>query len=148
MELKPYHLHPAAVHFPIALLATGLAVAGLRLRASSSETLARAESWLLELGTVSAWAALGLGLLAERTAPHVPPAWEVLADHKALAWWTVAVFSALAALRRFAVRTGRDSGRWRAAQGILWVIGAALLAATARHGGELVYKFGMGVVLD
>lgn len=145
MKLALYHLHPAAVHFPIALLALGAAAAGLRLRKDAPPRLAEAESWLLLLGTLSAWATLGLGLLAEKTAPHVPMAWEVLADHETLAWWTVSLFSGLSSLRLYAVRTGRDAGAWRAAQALLWAIGLGLLAATARHGAELVYGFGVGV---
>ncbi len=146
MALEPYHLHPAAVHFPIALLATGLAVAGLRLRRGVPAWLSRAESWLLVLGVLAAWTTLGLGYLAENTAPHKPLAWEVLADHETLAWWTCGVFSALALLRGFVLTRRRDAGAWRAAQLALWVLGFAFLAATAQHGGELVYGFGMGVV--
>ena len=140
-----YQLHPAAVHFPIALLATGMAVAAARLRRSSPHWLSMAESWLLRLGTLAAWAALGFGLLAERGAPHKPLAWEVLADHKTLAWWTCGVFSALSGLRFYATERGLDAGRWRVAQLMLWLAGFALLVATARHGGELVYDFGMGL---
>jgi len=145
VELKLYHLHPAAVHFPIALLIAGAAAAGLRLRKGSPDWLSKAESWLLWLGSLSAWAALGLGVLAERTAPHRALAWEVLAEHEELAWWTVAVFTALSGLRLFAVRAGRDAGKFRAAQVLLWVLGLGLLVATAMHGAELVYGFGMGV---
>jgi uncharacterized membrane protein len=145
VELKLYHLHPAAVHFPIALLLAGVAAAGLRLRKNAPEWLAKAESWLLWLGTLSAWTALGLGLLAEKTAPHVPLAWEVLAEHEELGWWTVAVFSVLSGLRLFAVRTGRDAAKVRAAQILFWMIGLGLLLATAMHGGELVFGFGVGV---
>ena len=145
MEFKLYHLHPAAVHFPIALFALGGAAAGLRLRKSAPQWLENAESWLLWLGTLSAWAALGLGLLAEKTAPHVPSAWEILAEHEELAWWTVAVFSALSGLRLFAVRTGRDAGKFRVTQVILWILGLGLLVSTAMHGAELVYGFGVGV---
>lgn len=148
MELKLYHLHPAAVHFPIALLTLGAAAAGLRLRKSPPEWLAKAESWLLWLGTLSAWAALGLGLLAEKTAPHAPLAWEALADHETLAWWTCSAAGALSSLRIFLMKTGRDGVRWRWAMIALWMAVLALLAATAMHGGELVYKFGVGVVLD
>ncbi|MBI5246364.1 MAG: hypothetical protein HY923_04235 [Elusimicrobia bacterium] len=145
MEFKLYHLHPAAVHFPIALLALGAAAAGLRLRKRAPAWLAQAESWLLWLGTLSAWTTLGLGLLAEKSAPHVPLAWEVLAEHEELGWWTAAVFSALSGLRLFAVRTGRDAGKVRVAQALLWVLGLGALVATAMHGAELVYGFGVGV---
>ncbi|MCR4295825.1 MAG: hypothetical protein NUW21_09845 [Elusimicrobia bacterium] len=145
MEFKLYHLHPAAVHFPIALLIAGAAAAAVRLRRSAPEWLSKGESWLLWLGTLSAWATLGLGLLAERTAPHAALAWEVQADHETLAWWTCAVFTALSCLRLYAVKTGRDGGKVRAAQGLLWAAGLGLLVATALHGAELVYGFGVGV---
>lgn len=145
MEVKLYHLHPAAVHFPIAFLIAGAAAAGLRLRGSAPEWLAKAESWLLWLGTLSAWATLGLGLLAERTGPHVASAWEVLAEHETMAWWTCAVFTALSLLRLYAVKTGRDAGKIRFAQGLLWAAGLGLLVFTALHGAELVYGFGVGV---
>jgi uncharacterized membrane protein len=142
---KLYQLHPAAVHFPIALLSLGAAVAAARLRKSSPHWLSMGESWLLWIGTAAAWTALGFGLLAERAAPHKPLAWEVLADHKTLAWWTCGVFTALSALRFSATDRGLDAGRWRAAQLVLWLAGFALLLATARHGGELIYDFGMGM---
>jgi uncharacterized membrane protein len=145
LELKLYHLHPAAVHFPIALLSLGAAAAGCRLFRRPPQWLSGAESWLLWLGTASASIALGLGFLAERTAPHVPPAWEVLADHESLAWWTCAAFASLSSLRLYSVRTGRDAGMFRYAQILMWLIGLGLLIATAMHGGELVYRFGMGV---
>lgn len=141
----PYHLHPAAVHFPIAFLAAGLAAAAARMRKGAPAWLSEAETGLLRLGTLSAWIALGFGLLAENTAPHKPLAWEVLSDHETLAWWTVSVFTLLSGFRFFCVKTGRDQGRWRWAQLALWAIGLALLFATAQHGGELVYRFGMGV---
>lgn len=145
MPFQPYHLHPAAVHFPIAFLIAGAAAAGLRWREAAPSWLSKAESWLLWLGTFSAWTALGLGLLAEKTAPHRALAWEVQAEHEALAWWTVAVFSMLSLLRLYAVRKDLDAGNLRAAQVLLWLTGLGLLAATAMHGAELVYGFGVGV---
>jgi len=73
----PWHLlHPAAVHFPIALLSLGwVFAAAAELRGAKSPWAEPAARWTLWLGTLSAWAALGLGLLAEETAPHVPAAW-------------------------------------------------------------------------
>ena len=135
--LKPYLLHAVAVHFPIALLLTGVTAAVAQL-VTRRTWLADAVSWLLWLGTASAGAALGLGLWAERTAPHVPPAWQTLAAHETLAYWTVAVFIALSIWRRFFRPAGPRL--FLAA----WLAAAALLLATAYQGGELVFTHNMG----
>lgn len=140
-----FHLHPMAVHFPIAFLTVGLLLAlwGLAERPSAwrAETVTR----LLWLGTVSAWAALGLGLLAERSAPHVPKAWETLAGHESFAWWTCGLFTGLslyqAAARRFGWK--RRVHAWLLAAG--WSAAFVLLALTAREGGVLVFSHGVGV---
>ena len=145
--IKPYQLHPAAVHFPIALLALGLAAAAARMREDAPEWLGPAASWLLWLGTLAAWATLALGLLAERTAPHKPLAWEVLADHKTLGYWTAGGFTALSLFRVWQVRARRFTARWRAAFVLLWLAAYGLLVAAALHGAELTYRYGMGVVL-
>ncbi len=135
---KPYLLHAAFVHFPIALLLTGLAGGVVDRVTKSWGWLADAVSWLLWLGTASAWAAMGLGLLAENTAPHVPTAWETLANHKALGFWTVGVFSALTLWRRFFKERGP---RIFVA---VWLAAAGVLLATAYQGGELVFTHNMG----
>ena len=136
--MKPYLLHPAVVHFPIVLLLTGLAAACAFTVSKGRAWLADAASWLLWLGTASAWVAGGLGLLAEKTAPHVAPAWETLADHQTLAYWTVGLFTALSLWRIFS----RD----RAPRLFLvaWFAAAAVLLATAYEGGELVFTHNMG----
>lgn len=135
---KLYLLHAAFVHFPIALLLTGLAVGSVDSVTKRWGWLADAVSWLLWLGTASAWGALGLGLLAEKTAPHVPPAWETLATHKTLAFWTVGFFSALALWRRF------FKDRWPRFFIAAWLTAAGILLATAYQGGELVFTHNMG----
>lgn len=136
--MKLYLLHPAFVHFPVVLLLTGLGAACVLAVSKRREWLADAVSWLLWLGTASAWAAAGLGLLAEKTAPHVPSAWETLGRHEALAYWTLAFFTALSLCRFFF----RDRGPrlFLAA----WLAAGALLMATAYHGGELVFNHNMG----
>lgn len=135
-----YLLHPAVVHFPIALLSVGLAGAIADTWSGKRWAwLADAVSWLLWLGTVSAWAAGGLGLLAERSAPHVPPAWQNLDLHETLAYWTIGSFIILSLWRwRW--------GRWK--EGlflVLWLGACGILLATAYQGGELVFTHGMGV---
>lgn len=140
-----YLLHPIAVHFPIALLTVGGLAALWCSRRPADPNREAAISWLLWLGTGTAWAAMALGHLAENTAPHVPSAWEALEDHQALGHWTVACFTGLCLLR-FTQHRGRLQTRpWRISLLIAWLAGLVLLAATAREGGELVFKHGMGV---
>lgn len=134
-----YLLHPVAVHFPIALLCAGW-VAGVRGR--RTEAAAEAASWLLWAGTLWAWAALGLGLLAAKTAPHVPPAWETLNLHETLGWWTVGLFTALSLWRW---RWGRKAEVYFLAA---WLAACGVLLATGYQGGELVFKHGMGVATE
>ena len=146
--MQIYHLHPAAVHFPIAFLvaavvAQALGVAWPRLRpagaADRAVRFAAASSWLLGTGTVLLWIAVALGLVAERTAPHVPPAWEVLYEHRTLGLWSAGLFTVLA-VGRLMLR-----GRFALVQLLLGLVGLGLLLSTAYHGGELVFMFGMGV---
>lgn len=141
-----YLLHPAAVHFPIALLSLGLATAAWAARRGEPSWIPEAASWLLWMGTASAWIAMGLGLLAEEKAPHVPSAWQTLNEHKKLAYWTVGLFTALS-LWRLAMRRGWVPGtrRWALTFLAAWAAAAGVLISTAYHGGELVFTHGMGV---
>jgi len=138
-SLQTFLLHPAMVHFPIAFLLLGLAVFAVAI-ARDSAMLDRGASVLLVLGAVAAWAAVGLGGLAERTAPHLPAAWETVETHRGLGYRTAIAFTVLALVRIAVLRR-----RLRLAQLVLWIVAAALLVATAYQGGELVYHFGMGV---
>lgn len=135
---KPYLLHAIAVHYPIALLTAGLASV-LADRRWQGRGFGVAASGLLWAGTLGAWAALGLGLLAEKTAPHVPSAWETLADHETLAWWSAGLFSALSLWR------WRWREKWPAVFLAAWVLCVGVLVATAYKGGELVFTHGMGL---
>lgn len=129
------------MHFPIALLIAGAAAEALsRLRPPAREALSAAASWLLWLGALAAVIAAGLGYLAEETAPHVPDAWQVMARHQLLGYWTAGVFGALALWRRF--KPALAPRLFLAA----WLAALVLLLATAQKGGELVFTFGMGVV--
>jgi uncharacterized membrane protein len=134
-----FHVHPAVVHFPVALLVAAPLVQAVG-RARRHAGLEAASSWLLWAGVVTLWAAAASGLVAERTAPRVPPALEVLHEHRALGLWTTGLFTALAAGRIFLRQ------RWTVLQLLVGLGAAALLVSTAVHGGELVYGFGMGVV--
>lgn len=143
--MKPWLLHPMAVHFPVALLLTGFALHARALWAGGGEWTAPASRWLLWLGALGAWAALGLGLLAERTVPHVPSAWQVQAHHEELAWWTCGVFTAASLLALWLERRGEGAPAWgRGLLTALWLGGLAVLGLTAQHGGQLVYDHNVG----
>jgi len=142
---EPWLLHPMAVHFPIALLTVGMGVEAVAALRGRPPWASQAASWLLWLGT-AAWAALGLGLLAEETAPHVPSAWKEVNEHKELAFWTVGIFTALSLLRGWLLRKN-ILPKWERLLLAGWLVGMALLIATAYHGGELVFTFGMGTKL-
>ena len=138
--MQLFHLHPAVVHFPLVFLLTGLVTLVLNLFVRRAPWLHEATSWLLWLGTISLWVAVGLGLLAERTAPHVPAAWEELYDHRNLGFWTAGLFAALAVWRLVFRR------RFGPVLLLGWLAAAALLVLTALHGGHLVFGFGMGML--
>lgn len=143
--MKLWLLHPMAVHFPVALLLTGFALHARTLWKGDGEWTAPASRWLLWLGTAGAWVALGLGLIAERTAPHVPNAWETLAEHENLAYWTCGIFTAVSGAAFGLIRKGECAPRWcRASLTLVWSAGLAALFATAQYGGELVYDHNMG----
>lgn len=137
-----YTLHPIAVHFPIALLLTGAAFK-LSSEWSYRPAFQSVSLWLLRVGAVMAAAAAGLGLLAAKTVPHVPAAWETMADHKALGLWAAGMALVLWGLEEWNRRT---SAVWRVwGVRLLWMAVVALLVAAGNEGGELVYLHGVGV---
>lgn len=159
--MQLYHLHPIAVHFPIALLITALAeeIASLILQVRPERPapegkqekwfwLVPSAEWFLWLGTIALWIAVGFGLLAEETAPHIPKAWEVLAEHKTLGFWSVGLFSLISLLRFHFRKEWRNLEiKWRWWFVFFWMIAVGILISTAFHGGELVFSFGMGSVI-
>lgn len=146
--MKFYLLHPIAVHFPIALLLTALGIETFSLFSKEEKWnwLLPSAEWLLYIGMLSLWLAVGLGLLAEETAPHIPSAWEVLEEHKTLGFWSAGLFSALSLARFYFKKKWRNLEiKWRGLFVLFWTVSGVVLISTAFHGGELVFNFGMGV---
>ena len=129
------------MHFPIALLVLGLGVQAAASAKRGPAWLGDAAAWLLWLGAAASWVAIGLGWLAEKTAPHVPAAWQMLEDHSDAAWWAAGSATLVAAWRYWLRRKGKTPGWGLVAA---WAIAVAIVLRTAYLGGELVFRYGMG----
>jgi uncharacterized membrane protein len=138
----PPNPHPLIVHFPIALL---MAAVFFEVMAywKKSASFEKAAKWNLALGVLAGVAAVVSGLLAEDGVPQFPVINEALERHELLAFVTLGVFAILL-LWRF-IKDGKFFERWRIFYLALAVIGVFTLGATAYYGGELVYKFGVGM---
>lgn len=135
-------VHPAIIHFPIALLFTAVAL-DLYAYLRKDDRAAWAGQVLLVLGTVGTMFSFVTGSMAEIWAarsywPQAP-----MDEHEGLATLTSWMFIAIVALRSFA-NPSRDRGLFR-----LYLLAAGLglvaLTATGYLGGELVYKYATGV---
>jgi uncharacterized membrane protein len=138
----PPNPHPLVVHFPIALL-TASVFFEIVAYWSRKEVFEKVAKWNLASGVLAGIAAVVSGLLAEESVPQFPVIHEIVERHETLAFVTLGVFAILF-LWRF-LKGGKFFARWRAFYLALAVIGILILGATAYYGGELVYKFGVGV---
>ncbi len=138
----PPNPHPLVVHFPIALLMASVFFDAVAYR-SRREAFEKAAKLNLALGVLSGIVAVVFGLLAEESVPQFPVIHETVERHKTLAFVTLGV-CAILLLWRF-LKDGKFYERWRTFYIALAVVGILILGATAYYGGELVYKFGVGM---
>lgn len=145
MDIIP-NWHPVFVHFTVGLLSASALlfiaralVRGERLR-SELETGAL---WMLWTGAAFTLATVGSGIYAFLTVAHDDAAHEVMKEHRNLALATAALFLGLAGWSAWRTMAGKAVPRLLRA---LVVAGVLLLGATAWHGGELVYRHGVGVM--
>jgi uncharacterized membrane protein len=110
---------------------------------SRKEAFEKAAFWNLTLGVLTGAAAVITGLLAEASVPSFPILHETVERHETLAFISLGVFVVLFLWR--ILRSGAFFARWRVFYLLLSVIGILGLSATAYYGGELVYKFGVGM---
>jgi uncharacterized membrane protein len=134
-------LHPAVIHYPIALGTIGslvlLAYAILR-----KDWLRWFGPILLTLALAGAGAAYFSGESASDRAEHAGVPDKEIEQHEELALWSIGAL-ALATLLAWATVAGRR-GVWVAAP--LSVAAAGLILWTAHYGGRLVFIYGAGHV--
>lgn len=156
------HLHPATVHFPIALLLLGSALTLLQFLRQAPVDL-KITIWLLfGLGWVGGAVAVLTGLLAQANLPpdavyrsvlnfHIGAGLAVLAVYGFLLYrgWLYRGVRAQKARRTRGIATtdlldDLAARRWIA---VVVILGAILILITGWYGGVLVYEFGVNVAV-
>lgn len=145
------NIHPAVVHFPIALAFTALAVEVASLIIRRHVWLERSAALLYALAAGGAGVAYLAGRQAADTIGAIPARVEVaLSDHADLALWTLIVLG-IAAVIRVVASVGdrnRTSSRLGALRGVgllALLVAAGLITRTADLGGALVFRHGVAV---
>lgn len=136
------NLHPLMVHFPVALITVAAIfhVAAITTRNRVCAVLAHTTLWLGALGAV---AAVFFGWQAFNSVNHDEAGHVAMLAHRAWALSTLAVLALLAGWDAWRNKVETIPNWWLAGA----TLGAwAMVAVTAWHGGELVYRHGLGVM--
>jgi len=153
MPVSAITLHPAVVHFPIALLLGGSAAGLLYLAGLRRDDLRVLTWWPLRLGWIGGAVAMLTGLLAQRELPPQAPYTDVLNNHIGVSWALLVVYAGIL-YRHWLFSSKRrandpdDLLDLAAARGWLaaaFVAGSILVLADGWLGGELVYTWGVNV---
>ncbi len=150
MQLIPEwmsNIHPLIVHFPIALLLIAVAADLVGLILKRYDWLKPAALWLYVFGAAGTVGAFISGKQAADVVHFPPSSYPVIGAHADLALYTMLFFSIYAIVRLLLFWKQLDKNRTVAV--ILFVIGGAglgLIQQTAEHGGELVFRYGVGTV--
>lgn len=143
-------LHPRIVHFPIALfiLYFFFELFGVTLK---KDFLLKAALVTLIVGVLTALLAVLSGNQAQGAArllfKDTNELSQLIELHEDYATITLFYFSALLFLRIYFVIKNKMNGKLRYLFIILGLIGCYLIYTTGIHGGDLVFKFGIGTKL-
>lgn len=137
MAMRLQEIHPALVHFPIALFPTALAADALG-RASGSETLMEIGRRLMPVAAASAALAGVAGFISQESSHVKEEAHPYLITHRNLNLGLIGVVALLAKRR---ARRKRPSAGYLLAG----AAGLATMSYTAYLGGHMVYEHGVGV---
>jgi len=137
--------HPIFVHFTVALLSLSV----ILFVVSNFVSGHLREQWLI-VARWSLWFGAGITLLtglagldAYNTVAHDTPSHEAMTEHRNWAISVIILFPLLAVWVAWCVRSGKSLGKGFLA---LMLVGGLLLLSTAWHGGEVVYRYGLGVM--
>lgn len=144
IEIIP-NWHPIFVHFTIALfsIATLLIVGGVAMKNKLGEKIldyGYANLWLGALFTIATVAA---GLYAYNTVAHDEPSHMAMTDHRNWAFLTASIFLILAI---WSIKLFRSNKKRNPIFIGSLLIATTLLSITGWKGGEVVYRYGLGVM--
>lgn len=145
IEIVP-NWHPVFVHFTVALLIIAAAIHLLShflLKGELAGQLTIVARWNLWIGVGFTLLTVAAGWYAYNTVAHDAPSHLAMTGHRNWAMATFALLLGIAAWEYDLSRRGKGKG-WLFT-GLL-VIAAGLLLSTAWQGGELVYRYGLGVM--
>jgi uncharacterized membrane protein len=141
IEIIP-NWHPLFVHFTIALLtiSTLLYVAGLFFKKENLLIVAR---WNLWIGVTITVGTLLAGLYAYNTVAHDAPSHVAMTNHRNWALVTASIFVLLALWALWKQRGARTVSPVFV---VAMVAATGLLFITGYKGGDVVYRYGLGVL--
>ena len=135
-------LHPAFVHFSIALLILGGSWEAWG-QISRRDSAIRSGGVLTIVGTLSLLPTIVSGYLAANTVAVPEQARRVFDMHETNGWVVLGLFVALLFWKGW--HRGRVSSSQSRLYGLALLLGVALVVFGATLGGELVYVYGVGV---
>ncbi len=143
-EIIP-NVHPIFVHFTVALLSlsVGLYVITPFIKSPLKEQWETVAKWALWFGAGITIITGIAGLYAYNTVAHDTPSHAAMTDHRNWAIATIILFLALASWSIIWARKGKTLGTIFI---VCMVIAGVVLASTAWRGGEVVYRYGLGVM--
>lgn len=145
MEIIP-NWHPIFVHFTVALLSVAtLLILGAHVVGSESirEQLRLVARWNIWIGAVFVVLTVLSGVFAYNTVNHDTPSHLAMTDHRNWALVTSVLFLVIAIWLWKSASAGRAIGGLFL---VTLVVATGLLSLTAWKGGELVYRYGLGVM--